>query len=95
MDTTNDLILAHAIEENPNAVVKYRSTEGHTADCSCTGCRPVLKENLWYGTEETVPENLKCEICGNLLTLAAKGLFEIIGSYTLVQKWYHPCCISI
>lgn len=92
---TNDSILAHAIAENPNAVVKYRTVEGHINDCSCMGCRPVLTENLWYGSVEPAPENLKCVACGNPLTLAARGLFEVIGSYTLVQKWWFPCCSSL
>ena len=87
--------ITDAIELHPFAVVVHRKFAGHTADCTCTQCTPVLKEMLWFGEEITtdpVPEDGLCRTCGKQLTLAARGNFEMIGQYRIVNRWYHRCC---
>lgn len=100
MVTHEDPVFMEAMKNNPTASVKYRQTPGHNSDCVCTGCTPVLTENIWYGDDQhnhadPVPQNNCCDGCGKPLVIAVRGLLEVMGSYTLIQRWYHRCtCIT-
>lgn len=88
-------IVSEAIRDNPSAVYTARKIPEHCNDCDCTGCTPVLTEKIWFGEEtviptDPVPQNDSCS-CGKPLKLAARGLLEVLGEYTLVNKWYYRC----
>lgn len=89
-------ILANAIRENPRAKIIQRSNRLHGDECRCSGCTPVLKELMWFGHTEpqphdSVPESCRCKWCGEPLELACRGVFELIGHYSHVTKWYFRC----
>lgn len=99
METVYSEILQQALQDNPNALLKVRRNLSHSPACSCPECTPVLVEIQWYGEDnpsetDPVPQSGVCG-CGKPLTLAARGLLEIYGEYSLVNKWYNRCsCIN-
>jgi hypothetical protein len=92
-------ILTQAVKDNPDAELKLRRDLTHPENCHCTRCTPVLLECMWFGdsgvnNSDLVPRNKSCTVCHRKLTIAVRGILEVIGEYTLVNRWYNRCCTN-